>query len=98
MASRIARALGFKHMAAIRSALNRLTRGRVGLYSTAEHYSSGPAAKVLSHDQYDEDRLIECPRCGWKGPGKDGRIELFDDLFDVSCRDCGAMLLVVSYR
>lgn len=98
MASRIARALGFKRMAAIRARLNRLTRGRIGLYSTVEHYSSGPAAKVLSYPQYDEDREIECPHCGWRGPAKDGRIELFDELFDVSCRDCGAMLLVVGYR
>ena len=58
--SAIKRRVGFRHVARIRSALNRLTRGRVGLYSTGEHYSDGPAAKILRYYQYDPAEEISC--------------------------------------
>ncbi len=97
MRKQLAKALGFHRMARIRSALNRLTRGRVGLYSTAAHYSSGPSAKVLRYYQYDSGRNFTCSTCGWKGRGDAASSNLFADLFDVRCPECDQMLLVVGY-
>ena len=65
--SAIKRQVGFRQMARIRSELNKLTRGRVGLYSTAEHYSAGPAAKILRYYQYNSAKEISCAACGWNG-------------------------------
>ena len=63
-----------------RRVLNRLTRGRVGLYSTAEHYSSGPTAKLLRYFQYDENAPLACSRCHWSGSGAEANLNLFDEL------------------
>jgi hypothetical protein len=91
------RLIGYRRMARIRGVLNRMTRGRVGLYSTAEHYSTGPSAKVLRYYQYDGSKQIECPTCGWVGRGDDGSQELYRELFDVRCPQCDTMLFVVGY-
>jgi hypothetical protein len=93
----IRRRLGFRRIAHVRDALNRLTRGRVGLYSTAEHYSSGPSARVLRYYQYDRGNEIGCPSCGWRGRGDQAAEHMFNELFDVRCPSCGMMLLVVGY-
>ncbi len=95
--SAIKRRLGFRQMARIRSALNTLTRGRVGLYSTAEHYSDGPRTKVLRYYQYDAAQEISCSKCHWKGTGSQGAQHMFDELFDVRCPSCGTMLLIIGY-
>jgi len=95
--SAIGRRLGFRQMARIRSALNTLTRGRVGLYSTAEHYSDGPRTKILRYYQYDAAQEISCSTCGWKGTGSQGAQHMFDELFDVRCPSCGTMLLIIGY-
>jgi hypothetical protein len=69
------------------------------VYTTAMHYSSGPHARVLTDywTQFDEAAPLACAACGWEGATKDGSMELFDELFDVSCPKCDQMLLVVSY-
>ena len=97
LGSAIKRRLGFRNVARIRSALNTLTRGRVGLYSTAEHYSDGPATKILRYYQYDDAKEISCSRCGWTGTGSRGAQHMFDELFDVRCPSCGTMLLIIGY-
>ena len=91
----IAQRLGFLRMVRIRSALNRLTRGRVGMYSTAEHYSKGPAAKVIRYRQFDSRKHLTCPSCGWHGRGDDADMNFFAECADVSCPDCEKMLLVL---
>ncbi len=95
--SAIKRRVGFRQMARIRSELNKLTRGRVGLYSTAEHYSAGPAAKILRYYQYDPAKEISCTACGWNGAASQGSQQMFDELFDVRCPRCDTMLLIVGY-
>ena len=89
------RRLGFHRAARLRRALNRLTRGRIGTYSTVEHYTDGPAAKIISSEQFSTATSIRCPVCGWKGTAGDGEIAFYTDLFDVSCPRCMKMLLVV---
>lgn len=84
-------------MVKIRALLNRVTGGRVGHYSTAEHYSSGPTAKVLDYYQWDRAATIVCPRCDWSGPGTRGSVNTFDELLDVRCPLCDQMLLVIGY-
>src|SRR4051794_17669242 len=49
--ARLKALVGFEGITAIRQRLNERTDGRVGLYSTAEHYSGGPGAKVLRYYQ-----------------------------------------------
>jgi hypothetical protein len=96
MARKLAQRLGFFRMARIRIALNRLTRGRVGMYSTAEHYSSGPTAKVIRFKQFDGEKRLTCPSCGWQGRGDDADMNFFSECADVSCPTCEKMLLVLS--
>jgi hypothetical protein len=86
--------VGFAGTARVRSTLNRLTRGRVGLYSTAEHYSDGPHAKVLRYYQYDSAKKLGCPGCGWVGDGDSADTNYFSELFDIRCPDCDLMLLI----
>jgi tetratricopeptide (TPR) repeat protein len=94
---RLKELLGFEGMYRIRERLNEKTDGRIGLYSTAEHYSSGPVAKVLRYYQYDKEAPLECATCGWSGRSEEGDVGHFDEVFDVSCPDCDAMLLVVGW-
>src|SRR4051812_5204365 len=69
---RLKELVGLEGMVRIRERLNEKTDGQVGLYSSAEHYSGGPAAKVILSHQYDEDAPVECAACGWSGPARDG--------------------------
>ena len=94
---RLKELVGLEGMIGIRERLNQKTGGKVGLDSSAEDYSGGPAAKVILSHQYDEDATLECPACEWTGPARDGDMDLFDELFDVSCPSCDKMLLVVNY-
>jgi len=91
------RLVGFARTARLRNTLNKLTRGRIGLYSTAEHYSDGPHAKVLRYYQYEPANEIICAACGWKGTGGQAAQNMFDELFDLCCPRCETMLLVVGY-
>lgn len=94
---RISGLLGFHRMARISDVLNRVTGGRVGLYSTAEHYSRAHTPKVLRYYQYEATAPITCPVCGWRGSGEDADRGMFAELFDLSCPRCDQMLLVVGY-
>lgn len=89
--------VGLEGMITIRERLNEKTGGKVGLYSSAEHYSGGPAAKVILSRQHDEEAILDCPDCEWSGPARDGDVNRFDELFDVCCPSCDKMLLVVNY-
>ena len=68
----------------------------MGLYSTAEHYRSGAAAKVLRYFQYDRAASLTCPQCGWVGPGSAASTNMFKELFDVCCPRCDKMLRIVA--
>jgi len=97
-AERLKDLVGLEGMTAIRERLNEQTGGKVGLYSTAEHYSGGgPGAKVLHFDQYDKKVPLQCLACGWSGRGEEGDVESFEEVFDVTCPECDKMLLVVSW-
>jgi hypothetical protein len=87
----------FMRMVRIRAFLNKVSNGAIGHYSTAEHYSTGPTAKVLEYFQYDAEHPITCPSCGWSGTGAAGHRGIYDELFDISCPACSTMLLVVGY-
>lgn len=88
--------VGFDGMSEVRARLNEQTEGAVGLYSTAEHYSSGPSAKVLRYYQYDRGAALDCPACGWHGNGEEADTNLFDEVFDLCCPSCEKMLVIVS--
>jgi tetratricopeptide (TPR) repeat protein len=94
---RLKELIGFEGMASLRDRLNEQTGGEVGLYSTTEHYSSGPSAKVLRYWQYDRHAELHCPRGDWTGTGEEAVTNLWDELFDVCCPVCDKMLLVVGY-
>lgn len=96
-ARRIYRLIGFQRAAKLRQWLNRLTRGRVGLYSSVEHHSDGPSAKVVGYYQFDHSAEIGCRRCGWRGPGDSASLEMYAEVFDLSCPSCGRMVVVVGY-
>lgn len=53
-------------------------------------------AKIIEYEDYNEDEMLECPLCHWKGTSE-GNVEYYHDLFDVSCPKCDKMLLIVSY-
>lgn len=59
-------------------------------------FMSETPAKIIEYRDYDENVILECPVCTWKGK-PEGNIEYYDDLFDVSCPNCDKMLLIVSY-
>lgn len=54
------------------------------------------SATYLNYWDYHRDTPVTCPGCGWTGcpPGHE---EVYDDLLDVHCPDCGRMLLVVPF-
>lgn len=87
--------VGLEGMIGIRQRLNEQTEGKVGLHSSAEHYSDGPVAKVILSHQYDGEAPLECPACEWAGRGSEGDVNRFGQLFDVCCPSCDKMLLVV---
>jgi hypothetical protein len=54
------------------------------------------AARIIeNYYTYRRTMWLTC-RCGWVGRVKDAWMELFAELFDLSCPKCGAMLLIVS--
>ena len=54
------------------------------------------SAKMIEYKDYDENELLKCPACSWKGKAKDN-IEYYSHLFDVSCPKCEKIILIVSY-
>lgn len=52
-------------------------------------------AKQLAYWDYDRDAALEC-ECGWSGVGADNE-SYFDELLDVRCPSCSAMLLIVAF-
>jgi hypothetical protein len=52
-------------------------------------------AQKLGYWEYDKDEVVTCPECGWSGRAGDN-VELYSAVFDVSCRDCEKMLLIVN--
>ncbi len=52
--------------------------------------------KIIKYKDYNKNLILECSACKWKGK-PENNIEYYDDLFDVSCPNCGKMLLIVSY-
>ena len=56
------------------------------------------SAKIIDYEEYDRNRDLICPICGWEGtPKNGGRVEWHRDLMDVSCPRCDRMLLIVNY-
>lgn len=53
-------------------------------------------AKIIEYHQYDENEILECPLCHWRGTAE-GHKEYSDDLFDVCCPICDKMILIVGY-
>lgn len=53
-------------------------------------------AKIINYEDYDKNSLLKCDVCSWQGTSKEN-IEGHKDLFDVSCPECGKMLLIVGY-
>jgi hypothetical protein len=53
-------------------------------------------ARQIEYKSFNDDDILECSVCNWTGKA-DGNKEYYDQLFDVSCPNCGKMILVVSY-
>ena len=96
-AERLKPLIGFDGMRELRDRLNSESEGAVGLYSTAEHYSSGPTAKVVRYWQFDWGATVDCPACGWRGTGQEADMNLFSELFDLRCPSCDRMVVIVSF-
>jgi hypothetical protein len=55
-------------------------------------------ARTIKYDEYNEDIVLECPVCIWKGRVKDAEINTDShDVLDVACPLCEKMLLVARY-
>lgn len=54
------------------------------------------SAKIIEYKDFNKNKLIVCPKCNWKGTAE-GNIEIYEQLFDVSCPKCDKMLLIVKY-
>lgn len=56
-------------------------------------------AQIIEYRQYDENILLECPVCHWKGTPKSSGCINTDSHFclDVSCPKCEKTLLVANY-
>jgi predicted RNA-binding Zn-ribbon protein involved in translation (DUF1610 family) len=55
-------------------------------------------ATILEYyNEYRKDRTTSCPDCGWTGVAGDLAMEMYDELFDLSCPKCDKMLLIVAY-
>jgi len=70
-------------------------RGRKDL-DIQGYFRSRHPAKTIDYSSYNENMILECSFCDWKGT-PEGHIEYYDGLFDVSCPNCDKMLLIVTY-
>jgi 5'-deoxynucleotidase YfbR-like HD superfamily hydrolase len=73
----------------------RFVSAEIGRMADVSLISKAPA-RIIKYEDYDENDILECPICKWKGK-PEGNIEYYDDLFDVSCPNCDKMILIVSY-
>lgn len=73
----------------------RFLADRLQMMGAKEFMPTHPA-EIIEYADYDKDAMVECPVCRWKGR-TDGNIEYYDDLLDVSCPNCGKMILIVNY-
>jgi hypothetical protein len=53
-------------------------------------------ADHVAYYDYEESRTISCG-CGWHGAANQASVESYNELFDVSCPECNARLLIVVY-
>jgi hypothetical protein len=53
-----------------------------------------PVARKIGYWEYDRDEVLTCPDCGWSGRAGDN-VEYHSAVFDVTCRDCEKMLVIV---
>jgi hypothetical protein len=67
------------------------------LVTTAQVFSGRGARALGSSYDFDDAMPLQCDRCGWTGPASAGDKDFFDELFDISCPKCDAMLLIVPY-
>lgn len=72
----------------------RFLSGKLQMIGAVEFMVKNPAT-VIEYADYDENKELDCPVCGWHGLG----IVNSDSHFclDVSCPNCDKMLLVVNY-
>ncbi|MEQ8717720.1 MAG: hypothetical protein RIE08_08925 [Acidimicrobiales bacterium] len=63
-------------------------------FETDPDHRSGPT--WVEYSDYDPDATVSCPLCGWTGRAGDHE-EPHTDLLDVSCPDCGEMILIAVY-
>jgi len=68
---------------------------KIQMIGAVEFMAKTPAG-IIEYADYNENNLLECPTCHWKGTPKD-HINYYDDLFDVSCPNCDKMILIVNY-
>jgi hypothetical protein len=56
-------------------------------------------ADIIEYVDYDENKILKCPICGWQGSAKESRNINTDSHFcmDVSCPICDKMILVINY-
>ena len=54
------------------------------------------SAQVIEYKDYDKNKVLNCPSCNWKGK-PEGNIDLYEQLFDVTCPKCEQMILIVNY-
>lgn len=73
----------------------RFVSGQLNQMAGANFMSETPA-KIIEYKDYDENEVLECPVCGWRGKSE-GNIEYYNDLLDISCPNCGKMILIVNY-
>jgi hypothetical protein len=45
------------------------------------------SARMLNYYDWNNEILI-CPNCGWSDVAEKGKIEYFQDLFDIRCPRC----------
>lgn len=59
--------------------------------------SSSHDARIVPYYELDENEIVECPECGWRGTEGEAGIEVYELLSDRSCPECDKMLLVVPH-
>ncbi len=68
--------------------------GKLQMIGAAEFMVKTPAG-IIEYADYDENKELECPVCGWHGLGVVNTDSHF--CLDVSCPNCDKMLLIVNY-
>lgn len=59
-------------------------------------YGSASHSNIIKYADFDEDMILECSLCRWKGSPRTGGDRLFfKSLFDVRCPICNHIILIV---